>query len=99
MPPREGSTAPAVVVVSLPLVGGGPEENAGIVRDVLSGKDRGPKRDVVLLNTAVCLYMGDGATTLRDCVRRAADTIDSGAAYAQMERFVACSQRLGEVGS
>jgi len=81
------------------MVGGGPEENAGIVRDVLSGKDRGPKRDVVLLNTAVCLYMGDGATTLRDCVRRAADTIDSGAAYTQMERFVACSQRLGEVGS
>ena len=69
------------------LVGGGPEENARIARDILGGKP-GPKRDIVVLNSAVCLYMSHNQKTLRECVRMAEDLIDSGAAAAQMERFV-----------
>lgn len=78
------------------LVGGDPTENAEIARNVLSGKDKGPKRDIVLLNSAVCLYMASGSTTLRDCVKKAAETLDSGKAYKQMERFVSASREVAQ---
>ncbi|MDR2615100.1 MAG: anthranilate phosphoribosyltransferase [Oscillospiraceae bacterium] len=73
------------------LVGGNPEENAVIARAVLSG-ERGAKRDVVLLNSAVCLYMARNDVTLRRCVSIAAEIIDSGAAMAKLEEFIAATQ-------
>ena len=72
------------------LVGGGPEENADIARRVLNG-EKGPRRDTVLLNSAVCLYMFFDNVTLRECVRIAADMIDSGRAMQQLNRFVELS--------
>lgn len=76
------------------LVGGNPEENAQIAHDILNGQ-KGPKRDIVLLNSAVCLYMFHSHTTLRDCVRLAAEIIDSGKAKAQLEKFIALSNEVG----
>jgi len=75
------------------LVGGNPEENARIALDILNGQ-KGPKRDIVLLNTAVCLYMFHSHTTLRDCVRLAAEIIDSGKAKAQLEKFITLSNEV-----
>ncbi len=72
------------------LTGGGPEENAVIARRILSG-EKGPKRDTVLLNSAVCLYMFCDNVTLRECVRIAAEMIDSGRAMEQLNRFVELS--------
>lgn len=72
------------------LIGGGPEENAEIARRILSG-ERGPKRDIVLLNSAVCLYMFYNNITLRECVKMAADIIDSGRAMEQLNRFIRLS--------
>lgn len=72
------------------LVGGDPKENAHIALDILSGKP-GAKRDVVLLNSAVCLYMANSNITLRDCVKLAADTIDSGKAMEKLQRFIQLS--------
>lgn len=68
------------------LVGGDAQENARIALDILSGK-KGPKRDVVALNSALCLYMFYENATLRDCVRKAEELIDSGAAMARLEEF------------
>lgn len=72
------------------LVGGDPAHNADIARQILSG-EKGPKRDIVLLNSAVCLYMTYNNITLRECVRMAADTIDSGRAMEQLGRFIKLS--------
>jgi anthranilate phosphoribosyltransferase len=69
------------------LVGGDPVHNADIARRILNG-EKGPKRDIVLLNSAVCLYMTYNNITLRECVRMAADTIDSGKAMEQLNRFI-----------
>jgi anthranilate phosphoribosyltransferase len=69
------------------LVGGGPEVNAGIARRVLSG-ERGPKRDVVVLNAACCLYMSMNQITMRECVRLAEELIDSGRALAKLDEFI-----------
>ena len=75
------------------LVGGDPQENAEIAREILSGV-RGPKRDVVLLNAAVCLYMTYNQMTLRECVRYGENLIDSGKAMEQLNRFIALSNEV-----
>lgn len=69
------------------LLGGDPAINADIARKILSG-EKGPKREVVLLNSAVCLYMANNDITLRECVRLAAQTIDSGKAMEQLDKFI-----------
>jgi len=72
------------------LVGGDPAQNADIARKILSG-ERGAKRDIVLLNSAICLYMSFNNITLRECVRLAADTIDSGKAMRKLGDFIRLS--------
>lgn len=72
------------------LVGGDPALNAEIAIQILSG-EKGPKRDIVLLNSAVCLYMSYNNITLRECVRLAAETIDSGKAMEQLNKFIKLS--------
>lgn len=65
------------------LLGGTAEENAAIVRGVLSG-ERGPRRDIVLLNTTAALYAAEVVATLREGVTLAAYAIDSGAALSKL---------------
>lgn len=72
------------------LLGGDPSINADIARRILKG-EKGPKRDIVLLNSAVCLYMTYNNITLRECVRLAAKTIDSGKAMEQLDKFIRLS--------
>lgn len=74
------------------LRGGDPQENARILRDILAGRDRGPRRDVVLLNAAAALYVGGVAANLGEGVEIAAESIDSGAALERLERLIAFSR-------
>ena len=76
------------------LLGGEPEENAAITRAILAGEDRGPKRDVVLLNAAAALLVGGIATDLQDGVAKAAESIDSGAALRTLQALVSYSQSV-----
>ncbi|MDD6505125.1 MAG: anthranilate phosphoribosyltransferase, partial [Lachnospiraceae bacterium] len=75
------------------LVGGTPEENAQITRDILSGKEQGPKRTTVLLNAGAALYIGEKATSLAEGIKLAAELIDSGKALETMEAFIEASNR------
>jgi len=70
------------------LRGGNPERNAAIARDVLSGQP-GPRRDVVLLNASAALVVGGCACDLHDGLSAAAESIDSGAARAKLDRLIA----------
>jgi anthranilate phosphoribosyltransferase len=74
------------------LQGGSPEQNAEIVRAVLAGDDRGPRRDVVLLNAGAALLVGGLANDLEESIALAAQSIDSGAALAKLEALIAFSQ-------
>ena len=79
---------------SLPeLVGGNPEENAQITRDILTGKLTGPKRDIVVFNSALSLYLGIDDCTIGDCVALANDLIDSGKAAAKLEEFAKATNK------
>ena len=76
------------------LAGGDPPTNARIVRDVLSGKDRGARRDIVLLNAAAALVVSDKVNDFESGWQRAAELIDSGAALTKLEQFVTASNQI-----
>lgn len=69
------------------LIGGMPEENAKIAREILDGKE-GPKMDAVLLNAGAAIYLASDNLTMQDAIEKARDIITSGAAKKQLERFV-----------
>jgi len=75
------------------IVGGTAEENAAITRDILSGKEQGAKRNIVLMNAGAALYADGKAADIADGIRQAAALIDSGAAYAKIEEFARESRR------
>ncbi len=77
------------------LGGGEAEENAQITRAILNGSERGPKRDVVVLNAAAALAAGRNVKTIQDGITLATATIDSGAALNSLEQLIKISQRLG----
>jgi anthranilate phosphoribosyltransferase len=72
------------------LVGGDAAENAAHIRAVLGG-NRGPFRDIVLLNAAAALLVAGKAKTLREGVALAAESIDSGKARAVLEKLIKLS--------
>lgn len=73
--------------------GGTPQQNADTARKIFAGED-GVARDLALLNAGAAIYAGGRAQSLRDGVRIAREAIDSGAAAAVLERFVARTREL-----
>ena len=75
------------------LLGGTPEENAQITRNILSGQDKGPKRQAVCLNAGAALYAAGSAETMEAGVRLAEYLIDSGRAMEKLQQFVEASNQ------
>jgi anthranilate phosphoribosyltransferase len=69
------------------LTGGPPAVNAQALKDLLSGQ-KGPYRDIVLLNAAAAFLVGDRVETLREGVELAGQVIDDGRAAAALQRLV-----------
>ena len=69
------------------LVGGEGAENAQISRSVLQG-EKGAKRNAVLLNAGMSLYLAGKAESIENGIKKAAAVIDNGAAYKKMEEFI-----------
>jgi len=70
------------------LAGGDPQQNAGIIRELLSGK-KGPARDIVILNAAAAIVAGQKAGSLDQGLKLAAQSIDSGSARSKLEKLAA----------
>ncbi len=68
------------------LRGGDATANAEIVMNVLRG-EKGPKREIVLLNAAYGLLAADKAATAQEGMLLAAEAIDSGRAMTQLEKL------------
>lgn len=66
------------------IEGGDAEENAEILISILKG-EKGPRRDIVLLNAAGALVAADKAINFQEGIRLAAESIDSGAAIAKLD--------------
>ncbi len=78
------------------LKGGTPQENAQIVLDILGGKERGHKRNAVLMNAGASLYIGGKADTMKDGIALAGELIDSGKALSTLQKFIEVSNRPQE---
>jgi anthranilate phosphoribosyltransferase len=74
------------------VLGGDVAANVATVRAILAGEEQGPKRDIVLLNSAAALVAADQAADLREGLALARASIDSGKARERMDRMVAASQ-------
>ena len=68
-------------------------ESAWMMNAVLEGRP-GPARDIVLLNSGAALYAADVAASIADGIELARKAIDSGAALAKQQSFVATTQSL-----
>lgn len=75
------------------ITGGDGAANAQITRDILDGKDRGAKRDIVLLNAGAALYAAKIAPSIEKGIELAAEAIDSGRAAEVLAKLVEYSNR------
>jgi anthranilate phosphoribosyltransferase len=75
------------------LLGGSPEENAKITLNLLDG-EKGPKRDVVLLNAAAALVAAEQAENLQEGIRMAEISIDGSNATEKLEALIKFTQEI-----
>jgi len=66
------------------LRGGDATANAAIIENILKG-ERGPKRDVVLMNAAAAIVIGGLASAPKEGFRLAEKSIDSGMAFRKLQ--------------
>jgi anthranilate phosphoribosyltransferase len=73
------------------LQGGSAEDNAHILKSILRG-DKGPRRDVVVLNAAFALHVSGKFGQIDDCLAAAIESIDSGAAQRRLDILIQASK-------
>ena len=76
------------------LQGGDARRNADILTGVLSA-DKGPARDIVLINAGAGLVAADAAADIGQGIQMAADAIDSGRALQKLDDLVRFTQENG----
>ena len=74
------------------ILGGSPEENAQVTRDILSGKITDSRRVTVLMNAGAAIYAGGAASSIAEGVKKAAELIDNGEALARLDKFIELSK-------
>ncbi|MDP4181745.1 MAG: anthranilate phosphoribosyltransferase [Bacillota bacterium] len=75
------------------LTGGDAKANGEIILSIFKG-DKGPKRDIVLLNSAAALYVGKKAGSIKEGIKIAAKIIDSGNAMEKLDRLIEYTSKL-----
>lgn len=75
------------------IQGGDSKQNAAIILDIFRG-EKGPKRNIVVINAAAALYVGKAADSFKDGIRLAEGIIDSGKAYDKLEEIVNFSKKV-----
>lgn len=87
------------------LRGGDPAQNALVLRDILAGRDCGPRREVVLLNAGAALAVeccdlsADPCGVLRETVAQGAESIDSGAALRKLDALIEMSNAFTAIAA
>lgn len=72
------------------IIGGNAEENAEIIRNLFKG-EKGPKRDILVLNAGAAIYIGNKAKSLQEGIEIAKNIIDSNKAMEKLEAFIKVS--------
>lgn len=69
------------------ITGGSSEENAAIAVNILEGKEKGPKRDITILNAAAAIVVGKKALDIKEGIELARKAIDSGSAIGMLQKL------------
>ena len=72
------------------LEGNDPDGNAQIALSILGG-EKGPKRDIVVLNAAAAIVVGARASDMKEGIKMAEKSIDSGAAMGKLQQLISIS--------
>ena len=83
---------PLVPATLADLAGADRQANAEIVRRILQGEDRGPRRDAVLLNAAAALFVAGAARSFSEGWDCAVGQLDSGAASTKLRELQEASK-------
>ena len=75
------------------IVGGTAAENAVITKQILNG-EKGARRDIVLLNAGMTMYVQGSAQTVEEGIEKAAQAIDTGAAMEKLNRLVQVTNHM-----
>lgn len=75
------------------LRGGDPSENAEITKRILGG-EKGPRRDVVLMNAGAAFYICDKTKSIKEGIDLAKDILDSKKALDTLEKFIKISNEV-----
>lgn len=70
------------------LLGGTPEENAEITKNILLGKGTPAQNTAVIMNAGACIYAGILGVSLSEAMEKAKEIIESGKAYEVLEGFI-----------
>ena len=76
-------------------LGGDVADNVAITRNILEGREKGPKRNVVLLNSAAALVAAGKSDTIRAGLTLAEQSIDSGKAMEKLTALAEYTQKNG----
>jgi anthranilate phosphoribosyltransferase len=74
------------------IAGGDRKESAKILHDILSCKEKGAKRDVVLLNAAAAIFAADEAASIEEGFEIAKGILEDGRAAEKLEDFIRFAQ-------
>lgn len=77
------------------IQGGNPDENAKIILNILSGKEKGAKLDIAVLNAALALYITKKADSIENGINLAKSAIDNGFALKTLKDFISLSNDFG----
>jgi anthranilate phosphoribosyltransferase len=69
------------------------EESKRVITAVLNG-EKGPARDIVLLNAGAAIYVAGLVANMQEGIQQAAEVIDSGAAKNKLQQLTALSQQM-----
>lgn len=70
------------------VLGGDCDENAQIIKDVFSGKEKGAKRDIVVINAAFALFIEGSAIDLKEALQKVKAALDSKKAMYHLEKII-----------
>jgi anthranilate phosphoribosyltransferase len=79
------------------LIGGSAEQNAKMIKSVLAGTNKGPIRDIILLNSAAAIMIAGIAENLHTGFKKAAESIDSRQAFNCLEKLIEISNKKNKI--
>lgn len=70
------------------ILGGSIEKNAEIALSILNNQETGAKKDIVVLNSAAAIYIGGLAKDMKDGIKLAKSSLESGAALSKLNELI-----------